>query len=64
MGKVMKSVLVERDAILTRVLISQEEYAELKQLARADENVDGVAEYIGNVLRWHIDTERTAENVA
>ena len=58
MGRVASQtgVLIERDARQMRALISWEDYQYLRRLAR----VQGVAvaEYVGNVLTAHVETER------
>jgi len=55
MGRVPKTILVERDAILTRVLITDEEYAALKRLAREVHEMP-TAEYLGSILRLHLES--------
>lgn len=63
MGRVPKTILVERDAILTRVLISEEEYAQVKRIAREVERVP-LAEYLGDVIRLHLETQEVESNAA
>jgi hypothetical protein len=55
---------IERDAILTRLLISRDEYRELRELAMRERIP--TATYLGNVLRLHLEFEReeTKDNVA